>query len=131
MAVLDKDVKAIYSTVRDCTPFIATASLIVAEEPKISALSASRRDQIVIYLAAHFAWNADSNGLIMAEVTKTRETYRTFSDKSIGLATSRYGQMAIQLDTSGTLAAISVAQGNSAKFKVFPQRRNHFWGRST
>lgn len=123
MAVLDKDVKAIIDTKRDCTPFIATASLIVSEETVISALSAARKDQIITYLAAHFVWNAESNGLVMAEINKTRETYRTFSDKTYGLDTSRYGQLAIQLDTTGTLGAMAVAKGLPAKFQVYPQRR--------
>lgn len=125
MAVLDKDVKGIIETKRDTTPFIATATLIVVEAPKMAILSQARKDQIIIYLSAHFVWNAESNGLVMAEINKAREVYRTFSDKSYGLDTSRYGQMAIQLDTTGTLSAMSLST-LPAKFKVFEQRRRHF-----
>lgn len=131
MAILDKDVKEIIDTKRDCTSFIATGLLLVNENPKIAALSAARKDQIVLYLAAHFVWNAESNGLIMVELNRVRETYRTFSDKTQGLLASRYGQTACQLDTSGTLAELSIPSGPKALLKVFPQRRHHrsgWWG---
>lgn len=131
MSVTDYDVKQIIDTKKDCTPFIATALLIVAEQilAVSSSMSSARQDQVTLYLAAHFVWNAESNGLVSSDIEHVREAYKTFSDKSFGLATSRYGQMAMTLDTSGTLNKLAVQAGLPAQFKTYHERHRHRgWG---
>lgn len=127
--ITDADVKAIIDVppAKDTTPMIGTASLIVDEQLSIltPAMSQVRLNQICLYLAAQLVWNVLSNGLVSSELEHTRETYKTFSDKAFALMTSRYGQTAAALDTSGTLQAMS-SPSLPAKFKVFVQRQRPY-----
>lgn len=127
--ITDADVKAIIDvpSTRDTTPMITTAALIVDEQLSglSPAMSQARLDQICLYLAAQLVWNVLSNGLVSAELEHTRETYKTFSDKAFALMTSRYGQTAAALDTSGTLQAMS-SPSLPALFKVFTQRQRPY-----
>lgn len=124
MAVTQLDVTKIIDTDRDATPFIATADLLVDEILASSGLSAARLDAIKKYLAAHFIWITETASLAQKQVGSTHEVYRTFSDKSTGLQTSRYGQTALTLDTSGKLAAITANSGMKALFSVIQQHGN-------
>lgn len=120
----DRDVKNILDTDKDTTPYIEVAQLLVDEILATSALTIDRQNAIVRYLAAHFCWLSITNGLVAKDVGTAREVYRTFSDKSEGLGTSRFGQTALSLDTTGTLASKTANNGLKALFNVIPSRGN-------
>jgi hypothetical protein len=124
MPVTPGDVSAIIDTERDVTPFLETANVVVGSILASSGLAQNVLDQITKYIAAHFVWLTESNSLVQKEVGGTREVYRTFSDKSTGFQTSRFGQMALTLDTTGTLAAKTANNGMKALFSVIPQHGN-------
>lgn len=129
MAVIPLDVTKIIDTDRDVTPFLETASLLVDEILASSGLSVNRLDAIKKYLAAHFVWITETVGLVSKDIGATKEVYRTYSDKSVGLSSSRYGQTALALDTSGKLASVTANSGMKALFSVIPQHGNppRYW----
>jgi len=119
MAVTDEQVKAIITTTRDTEPFIATAQLLVTEELSSSGHSASRLDQIVLYLAAHFVCITEElGGLKRSRLGEADDTYRQPADNETGLSATRYGQQALILDSSGKLASIAAGRGLKARFSV-------------
>lgn len=89
----------------DLDPYIAVATLLVDEELDGLGMSDSRLKEIERWLSAHFA--ATATPLAKAEgVGKISQTLQRGRDGE-GLATTQYGQNAIALDSSGTLAALS------------------------
>lgn len=124
-----KDVLNLIDTERDPTPFIEVAQLLVDEllgpyPNSSSGLSPDRLNAIVRYLATHLVWLSETQGLVQSEIAGAREVYRTFSDKSTGLSVSRYGETALVLDTTGTLARKTANNGMKALFNVIPCRGN-------
>ena len=115
--VTDAEVKAIIDTSRSVDPFIATATLLVNEELAASTtLSSERLQQIELYLAAHFTAITEERGaLTSSEKGDASEEYGV--EVGSGLNSTRYGQQAISLDTSGRLAAIA-SSGNKARFTL-------------
>lgn len=104
--VSDAQVKAVIDTQRDTTPFITAADLIITEDLANAGLSVARLTQIELYLAAHFTCITEERGGIQAE--KAGDIFEKYQPPSTsknagGLATTRYGQQALALDTSGTL----------------------------
>lgn len=119
MAVIDSQVKAIIDTSRDTSAFITTAQLLVDEELADKGLSDDRLDQITLYLAAHFVCiTEESGGLRRSKLGDGDESYKVPDAKTSGLTFTRYGQQALILDKSGTLAAISASGGLKARFTV-------------
>lgn len=88
--------------------FTDMADLIVAEDLAGQSLSVERLDQIALYLAAHFATiSIYHGGLSHQRVSDSEERYQPVSEKLTGLATTKFGQSAISLDTSGTLSKLA------------------------
>lgn len=115
----DSDVKAIIDTSRDTTPFIATAQVIVDEELAGKGLTADRLDKIALYLSAHFVCiTEESGGLRRSRLGEADESYKAPDSKAVGFASTRYGQQAMIMDTSGTLAKIGANNGLKARFEV-------------
>lgn len=109
MSVTTADVQKIYPTTSDLSGFLATAQLIVTEQLSnlTPALSSAMLDQITIYLTAHFAViGLDKGGLRREKLGDSDESYRVPGDNDIGFRSTMYGQQAMLLDTSGTLAAM-------------------------
>lgn len=110
------------------TPHITTADLIVTEDlgAVTPAISSARLTQIELYLAAHFAVLAwEKGGVEDAAIGESKESYHRISTRSLGLTSTRFGQQAIALDTSGTLAAMDATaqaavsgSGKKALFRV-------------
>lgn len=91
---------------RDVSPFIELATLLVDENLASAGLSAARLKQIELYLSAHYtAVTVERGALSVSKLGDALETYK--GDYTQGLNLTRYGQQAITLDTSGTLAAMS------------------------
>lgn len=104
----------------DLTPYIEVADTIVTEELGSRGLSASRLKQIELYLAAHFAIvTLERGGLQQQRIgfQGPEDTYKQIQNKSEGFLSTRYGQQAVALDTSGRLGAMSKS-AIKAQFKV-------------
>lgn len=87
--------------------FLQQAQLIVDEELPIGA-SAARLNSIALYLAGHFyVLSIESGGITYARAGQSEERYKSFGYDSYGFMTTRFGQMACTLDTTGTLTAMS------------------------
>lgn len=76
--------------------------------------------QIETYLAAHFATLAtERGGLRKQQIGESSETYTSISEKFMGFLTTRFGQQAVALDKSGTLAEMAAAGSVlKAEFRV-------------
>lgn len=120
MAVTEADVKKVYPTDSDLSGFLQTANRLVTAQLSDKGLSANIIDEITIYLTAHFATvGLEKGGLRTKKVGEASETYRNPGDKGTGLEATGYGQTAMLLDSSGTLAGINVqAGGLQAEFEV-------------
>jgi len=122
MAVQDSDVKALIDTNRDTAPFITTAQLIYDEFLATKGYSDERQFEIVKYLAAHFACvTEERGGLKESAQGNARETYKAPGDQQNGLQSTRFGQMSLMLDSTGTLASITANNSLKAKFAVISQ----------
>lgn len=102
----------------DLETFIDTANLLVNEELASSGLSADRLKQVELYLAAHFAIvTLERGGLTRQKIGESEDFYQSWTNTELGLQSTRYGQQASMLDTSGKLAAL--AKGTlRAEFRV-------------
>lgn len=88
----------------DLQPFLDVAALIRSEDLAGSGLSSGRLDQIELYLAAHFCVLAiERGGVTQSRLGNATENYRSPQNTLQGIASTRFGQMALALDTSGTL----------------------------
>lgn len=99
--VTDAEVKEVFDTTIDTTPFIATANLIVTEELGESDLSEARLTQIELFLSAHLASLMDPR-LASEKIGDGSNTYE--GKTGMGLDSSRYGQQVKLLDTTGAMA---------------------------
>lgn len=119
--VTSQEVRAVVDTVPDTLDldnFIETASLIVTEQLTDPSLSANRKKLIELYLAAHFtAISLERGGLVK---DKTGDGEAEYSDVyEGGFAMTRFGQSAMQLDTTGVLKEIDeAAKTGVARFTV-------------
>lgn len=102
----------------DLLPFIETAALVVTEELAGSGLSAARLKQIELYLAAHFATvTLERGGLKRRKIGDSEDEYKVVDSSDKGIASTRFGQQAIVLDSSGILGALTVSIVK-ARFRV-------------
>jgi len=87
------------------TSQVETASLLVEETLASQGLTEARLKQIELYLAAHFvAINTEKGAIIRDSKGESRQDYAPNSYGK-GLQSTRYGQQAAMLDTSGLLAS--------------------------
>ena len=88
----------------DVTPFLNTAHLIVEEQLATSDLTVARLTEIELWLAAHFC--SIKNRITSDEKAgSVSESYQYCVD--VGFSVTIYGQQAMMLDTTGTLAAMN------------------------
>jgi hypothetical protein len=128
MAVSDAQVKTVVDTAIDTTPLISIATTIVTDVLGDEGFDTAKTDNIILFLSAHLVVLRDEvGGLRRSRLGEADESYRTPGDKSEGFASTRYGQMAMMLDTSGKLAAMnSSARTLRAQFKVEGSRIDEF-----
>lgn len=118
---VDADVKVYIDTARDTTPFINNANLVVNEELVGKGLSDDRLKLIETLLAAHFCCLVEEKGgLQRTETGQSTDSYQRRDLKgNEGLASTRYGEQAIAMDSSGTLSSLSIGAKNlRAQFTV-------------
>lgn len=109
--VTPEDVKEIISTeTADISSFILAANSIVENKLATSSgLDDATLKEIERWLSAHFlAMLEDNARVVERETGESRDRYgeNTRGVLGPGLNLTRYGQQAIVLDTSGTLASI-------------------------
>lgn len=83
------------------TPFIEAASALVDDVCVNSGYAATKLELIERWLAAHFYAIRDPRA-VQEQAGSVRATYQSKVD--LGLNTTHYGQMAMQLDTAGNLS---------------------------
>jgi len=98
----------------DASQAIDAATLFVDEELVGKGPSDARLVQIELYLAAHFLAITTREGPLAAE-TMGDASERYHNIYTAGLRSTRFGQQAVLLDTSGTLAAIASKSENLDK----------------
>ena len=132
MAVTLADLKLIYpnSGLSDDQLQVAldTAQMIVSEQlTGVSGCSMSpeRLDKITLYLAAHFAEGSANAaqgmpavGLKRSKLGEADESYAVPVETASGYQTTRWGQLAMALDTCGILANSTTNNGLKAQFRV-------------
>ncbi len=92
----------------DVLPFIETANNVVDDELVGSVLSVNRLVQIELYLSAHFTSIMVERGQMRR--TGTGDATEVYAGKfTQGFGLTRYGQMAMALDTTGILSGLSAA----------------------
>lgn len=98
-------------------PFIQAATLLVDEKLAGKGLSEDLLKTLELFLAAHFAvLSIERGGLTVMKVGDALEEYQMRDIKAFGLASTRFGQQAIVMDPTNTLA--SLASGKQALFRV-------------
>lgn len=116
LRVNDDEVKQVIDTNRDTLLFISTANLVVNEHLVGLGFTDARLKLIELYLAAHYtALTEERGGLTKYKMGDATEEYML--EKGSGFAATRYGQQAINLDTSGTLSTLS-SKALPAEFRV-------------
>ena len=99
---------------QDTSSFISTAILLVDELLSTAGLSTGRLDAIKLYMAAHFTTiTVERGGLTESRIGENLDRYAKSATgiKIGGIGSTRYGQQAIALDSSGILADL----GSGAK----------------
>lgn len=109
--------------------FLADANLIITEDLAGKGHSTARLKTIERYIAAHFSLLlTERGGLTSSRQGESQDNYTSMSalgNKAItGFQLTRYGQQAISLDTSGTLAAMSKVPGLKAQMSVSSELEN-------
>ncbi len=103
--ITDDEVKAIIDTdLTDLVPFIAAAHVIVSEDLTGKGMTVSRLTEIERWLAAHFVAMRE-DGARLTDVETGDGQYTFGGELGQELKFTRYGQQALLLDNSGTLAA--------------------------
>lgn len=93
----------------DVDPFIVAASSLVDQVEAATTFSEEKLQLIETWLSAHFYCMRDPRA-VSEKAGPVGQTYQSKVD--LNLATSHYGQMAMVLDTSGTLRALSRGRVN-------------------
>lgn len=125
MPVSQNDIKALVREApADCSPFLTTAQVVTTVFLSTKGLDPSLLDEITKYLGAHFcSLYAERGGFTRSRLGESDEYYRQVDGKLLGFNSTRYGQMAISLDTSGTLQNLS-APGPQVMFEVIKTRQD-------
>lgn len=114
--VTEGQVKELIDTKRSVGTFIDTANLYVTRHLASKITDAAVLAKIELYLAAHFtAITEERGGLVFSAIGDARESVSNIYDT--GFRQTRFGQQALLLDDSGTLAALSRDQ-LKAQFRI-------------
>lgn len=116
----DSDVRSLVSmdTNSSTAIYLQASVLVITEDLAGKGLSDSRLTLIAKYVAAHYAVVSEELGGLTSQATNnTKDTYQSVKGGP-GYNATRFGQQAIQLDTSGTLAALSNISKGKAKIRL-------------
>ncbi len=96
--------------------FIDTANTIIADQLEGKGLSAVILKKIELYLSAHLvAITEERGGIVVDHLSEA--TVRLADIYDTGFRSTRYGQVAISLDTTGSLVKMSTTKLR-AEFRV-------------
>jgi hypothetical protein len=98
----------------DASSAISVANLIVDEELYDTTLSNDRLTMIELYLSAHFLVLTTREGPMAAQALGDA-TERYHNIYQAGLMSTRFGQQAVLLDSTGTLAAIAAKAADPSR----------------
>lgn len=115
--VTEGQVKEILDTNRSVSQFIDVANIFVEEHLASVIGNASLLTKIELYLAAHFAAITEERGGLVESAAGLEVRERVSDIYTEGLRSTRYGQQAIVLDATGTLARLA-STANRAQFRV-------------
>lgn len=106
--------KVVETSLTDITYQVDAAILLVNEDLKDSGLSDARLKQIAVYLAAHLVALSDEGlRLKSLDLDGVRRTY--FGESGQGLKSTHYGQIAMDMDPTGSLRDLNQPK---ARFSV-------------
>jgi hypothetical protein len=100
-------VKAIFDTdytAAQLAPFVRTANIVVNTHLTGKGLSSDVLKEVETYLAAHFATLDDPRVKTEKIGNEYSATYQ--GETGMGFSSSHYGQMALMLDSSNSLASL-------------------------
>lgn len=101
----------------DVSLFIEQANVLVDEEFAGTTLTEARLRLIELNLAAHYAVLAiERGGMSLRRMNDTEERYGMKADKA-KLSSTRFGETAVSMDTTGKLSAMDSPKG-VAEFRV-------------
>jgi hypothetical protein len=105
--VSEDEVKKLITTSRtDISPFIEAANLIVTERlGSNTSISGTLKKEIERWLAAHFVAVADREDVTEEQIGDAKVKYGGKATGE-GLKSTRFGQQALALDATGTLASL-------------------------
>jgi hypothetical protein len=121
MSVTTEDVEAIYpaSSNAPIATFVSIAENIATTLLSNKGLSTKTMDTVVLYLTAHLlVLTYENGGLRRERMGDSDDSYVTPDISAKGFASTRFGQMAMILDTTGTLAASTTNAGLKARFEI-------------
>ena len=132
MAITDAILKNVVDTKLDTALFIQTATDFVGGQLGSTDLSSTTKESITLYFAAHLVvLSTEFGGLKRSRLGESDETYKAPGDKDTGLASTRFGQMVMLLDTSGTLAGLTSNKGITALFTLVDHGNREGYGDET
>ena len=100
--------------------YVADANTLVSELLGTSSLSSERLEMICRYLAAHLYVLAEHEGGIFEEqIGESREKRGSTFTLGQGLRLTRWGQMVLSLDTTGTFAEETTVNTSGKKEALF------------
>lgn len=112
-----KTLMAPYADSADVTLFLEQANVLVDEEMTGKGLSDARLRIIKLNLAAHFATVAiERGGFTYQRAGNSEEGYAT-DRRQVKFSSTRFGQQAVAMDSSGTLSRLD-SPGGQAEFRV-------------
>lgn len=119
VVVTDADLQKLVTTSISTSVFISTATTVVTEELAGKGLTDDRLNSIALYLAAHLAvLSEEKGGLKRSKLGDADDSYKIPGDKDQGLASTRFGQVVMMLDTTGTLAGLTANKGLKGLFEL-------------
>lgn len=128
MSVSNEQLQALIETNRDTSVFINAAQILVDQMLASKNLSCDVSDQIVLFLAAHFAvLSEESGGLKRTKLGESDDSFRVPGEKDTGLKSTRFGQQAMIFDYTGTLAALNTNGGLKARFELVSYADDGNW----
>lgn len=115
--VSEGQVKGIVDTNRSVDQFIDTANVFVTEHLAPVTSNTALLAKIELYLAAHFVAITEERGGIVESGLGIEVNERYSDVYTEGLRSTRYGQQALVLDSTGTLARMANTKMR-ARFRV-------------
>lgn len=92
----------------ELTLFVETGQLIVDNNFAQSNIPPNILDTIALYLSGHFyVLSVEGGGITYIRTGQSEERYKSFGYETYGFMTTRFGQIACALDTTGILSKMS------------------------